>query len=88
MEVEDGPNLRNAKDGSPIATEGAKRPRNDERGPEAKPPGLWVRRQASVIGGTRDVHGLGPRRRAMHPRRGCKRDRQKKTRQSAKLIAR
>ena len=62
MEVEDGPNLRNAKDGSPIATEGAKRPRNDERGPEAKPPGLWVRRQASVIGGTRDVHGLGAAR--------------------------
>ena len=62
MEVEDGPNLRNAKDGSPIATEGAKRPRNDERGPEAKPPGLWVRRQASEIGGTRGVHGVGAAR--------------------------
>ena len=56
------PNLRNAKDGSPVTTEGAKRPRSDERGPEAKPPGLWVRRQASEIGGTRGVHGVGAAR--------------------------
>ena len=42
MEVEVGPNLRNAKDGSPDTTEGAKRPRSDE----------GVRRQASGIVGT------------------------------------
>ena len=50
MEVEVDPNLRNAKDGSPATTEGARRPRGDEGGPEAslrdggyggKPP-RWV----------------------------------------------
>lgn len=58
MEVEGGPNLRNAKDGGLIATEGAKRPRDNERGPAAKPPGLWVRRQATVIGRTGGVHSV------------------------------
>ena len=33
MEVDGGPNLRNAKDGGPIAAEGAKRPRDNEKGP-------------------------------------------------------
>ena len=58
MEVDGGPNLRNAKDGGPIAAEGAKRPRDNEKGPAAKPPGLWVRRQATVIGSVGGVHGV------------------------------
>ena len=58
MEVDGGPYLRNAKDGVPIAAEGAKRPRDNEKGPAAKPPGLWVRRQATVIVCVGGVHGV------------------------------
>ena len=59
MEVDEGPYLRNAKDGDPIAAEGAKRPRDNGKGPAAKPPGLWVRRQATVSGSVGGVHGVG-----------------------------
>ena len=59
MEVDGGPNLRNAnKDGGPIAAEGAKRPRDNEKGPAAKPPGLWVRRQATEVVSVGGVHGV------------------------------
>ena len=32
--------------------------RDNEKGPAAKPPGLWVRRQATVIGSVGGVHGV------------------------------
>ena len=73
-EGDEGPFLRNAKDGCPTVAEGAKRPRDSEKGPAAKPPGMWVRRQATE-GECGGVHGVVAE---VHPREGSIEGRQKK----------